>query len=69
MNDDIDEKLDEMADLCEIWKRNRDRGHTPNAIRQALSMIVDEIVAIESIKRINDAIDSMPNGLVAKIKL
>jgi hypothetical protein len=28
--------LDDIADLCEHWKRNRERGHQPRAIRAAL---------------------------------
>jgi hypothetical protein len=69
MKDDIAEKLDEMADLCEVWKRNRDKGHAPNATRLALLMIVDEISAMESIRSFNDDIDSIAVGLVAKRKL
>jgi hypothetical protein len=26
MQDSVAEKLDELADLCEYWKRNRDKG-------------------------------------------
>lgn len=42
--DVIAEKLDEMADLCEIWKKNREKGRQPNAVRSAVLMLVDEII-------------------------
>jgi hypothetical protein len=69
MKDDIAEKLDEMADLCEIWKRNRNKGHEPNAIRKALMMVANEVVVMESIQSINDKIDSVQNGSITNIKL
>lgn len=46
--DHVAEKLDEMADLCEYWKRNRDKGRTPGAIRAALLMLVEEVRAVEA---------------------
>ncbi len=45
--DKIAEKLDEMADLCECWKKNRDKGRDPNSIRQALIMLSNEVVIID----------------------
>ena len=50
VRDDVAEKLDEMADLCEYWKRNRDRGYHPNAIRAALITLAEEVVALTGIK-------------------
>lgn len=44
--DVIAEKLDEMADLSEYWKRNRDKGKTPNSIRAAMVMLADEIILL-----------------------
>lgn len=38
-------KLDELADLCEYWKRHRSSGRTPNSIGAALVMMAKEIVA------------------------
>lgn len=37
------ELLDDLADLCEYWKRNRAKGRTPNAIRSALVMLAADI--------------------------
>jgi len=37
-------KLDELADLSEYWKRNREKGRTPNAIRSALLTLAYELV-------------------------
>lgn len=41
--DHIAEQLDDLADLCEHWKRNRDRGRMPRAIRAALIMTCRDI--------------------------
>ena len=43
---EVDAKLDELADICEHWKRNRERGHTPDAIKGALLMLVAECAAL-----------------------
>lgn len=42
----IDELADEMTDLCEAWKRSRERGHTTKALRFALVMAAEELIAI-----------------------
>jgi hypothetical protein len=49
--DEVALKLDEMADLCEYWKRHRAKGRTPSGIRAALSMLSDEIVILNSTSR------------------
>lgn len=41
--DRIAEKLDEMADICEYWKKHRSKGRTPNAIRGALVYLSQEV--------------------------
>ena len=41
--DTIAEKLDEMADIAEYWKKNREKGRNPNAIRAAMVMLANEI--------------------------
>ena len=46
VEDRIADKLDEMADICEYWKRRRERGRNPNAIRQALVMLSQEVAAM-----------------------
>lgn len=43
VHDRVAEKLDEMADLCEYWKRNRDKGRNPSAIRAAMLMMAEEL--------------------------
>lgn len=50
--DMIAEKLDEMADLCEYWKRNRERGRNPSAIRAALMMLADELTLLRAADKI-----------------
>ncbi len=47
VTDTVAEKLDEMADLCEHWKRHRERGRKPTAIRAALMMLAAECTALE----------------------
>ena len=42
--DKIAEKLDEMVDLCEFWRKNRKKGRNPNGIRHALIMLSNEII-------------------------
>jgi len=44
--DTIAEKLDQMADLAERWKRNRDKGRASNAIRSAMMMLAREVTMI-----------------------
>jgi hypothetical protein len=50
--DSVGEKLDEMADLCEYWKRNREKGRNPTAIRAALLMLSDELTLIRATEKI-----------------
>ena len=45
-NDRIAEKLDEMADLCEYWKKHRSKGRNPDAIRGALVYLSQEVAAL-----------------------
>jgi len=45
-HDQIGEKLDELADLSENWKRNREKGRDAGAIRAAMIMLAQEVVAI-----------------------
>ncbi len=46
MNDIIAEKLDEMADISEYWKRQRDKGRNPTAIRSAMLMLAHEVTML-----------------------
>jgi predicted nuclease with TOPRIM domain len=49
--DEIAEKLDEMADLCEYWKKNREKGRRSNAIRAALLMLASECSLLDEMER------------------
>jgi len=60
--DVVAEKLDEMADLCEYWKKNREKGHEPNAIRQALISISEEILMNINIKKLETLRESLDKG-------
>ena len=44
--DVVAEKLDDLADLFEYWKKNREKGRNPRAIRAAILMTMDEVVAV-----------------------
>lgn len=46
----VAEKLDEMADICEHWKRNREKGREPNAIRYALMSLAEEVITLDKHK-------------------
>ena len=50
--DELSNRLDEMADLCEHWRRWREKGNRrPQAIRAALVMLAQEIVMLDSQER------------------
>jgi hypothetical protein len=36
IDDPIEELLDDLADLCEVWRKAKDKGRTPHSIRQAM---------------------------------
>ena len=46
----VAEKLDEMADISEYWKKNRNKGRNPNAIRAAMLMLCEECISLSQIK-------------------
>ncbi len=46
VRDYVSEKLDEMADICEHWKRHRENGRNPTAIRTALLQLAQECSAL-----------------------
>lgn len=45
-HDEIVEKLDELADLSEHWRRNRDKGHNLKAIRTAMVLLANDVTMI-----------------------
>lgn len=58
VRDDIAEKLDEMSDLCEHWKLNRERGRNPTAIRAALLMLAEECTILTRANRQIEGLDA-----------
>lgn len=44
--DEIAEKLDELADLCYHWRRNREKNIQPNGIRAGIFYLIDEILLL-----------------------
>ena len=46
VTDPVAEKLDDLADICEYWKRHRDKGRNPTAIRAALIMLANELAIL-----------------------
>jgi len=53
-HDDVSDRLDEIADLCEHWKRWRDgRAYTPQAVRSALVMLAREVVMLAEMEQKN----------------
>ena len=52
VHDDVSTRLDELADLCEHWKRWRGgRSHTPQAVRAALVMLAREVAVLDDMER------------------
>lgn len=47
--DIIAEKIDELSDLSECWKRHRMAGRTPNSIRAAILMLIHEIKVFQEL--------------------
>lgn len=48
----VSQRLDEVADLCEHWKRWREtRSHTPQAVRAALVMLAREVVMLAEMEQ------------------
>jgi len=52
MRDEVAERLDEMADLFSYWQKNRAKGRTPAAVRNAILMAMDEIALLRAAKAI-----------------
>ena len=50
--DHVANKIDEVADLCEFWKKNRDKGRTPNSIRKAILLTLNEIMMLDQIDNV-----------------
>lgn len=45
------DQIDELGALLEHWKRNREKGRTPEAIRLAIVMTMEEILARRKLAR------------------
>lgn len=50
-HDEVAEKLDELADLAEAWKKHRDKGGNPYAIRNAMLMVMGELHAMDMFEK------------------
>ncbi len=46
VRDPVIERLDELADLGECWKKNRDKGRNPQGIRLAMIHLANEIIML-----------------------
>jgi len=44
--DEIAEKIDELADLCDVWKKSRSLGLSPKHNRAAIVMTAQDIAAL-----------------------
>lgn len=61
--DPIGEKLDEMADLCEVWKSRRRAALSARAVRLALIAVAAEVTALVKMADIDK--NFAPPGLIA----
>ncbi len=52
MRDEVAERLDELADLFIYWQKNRAKGRTPSAVRNAILMSMDEVALLRAAKAI-----------------
>ena len=43
VKDEIAERLDELADLGEVWNKHRKAGRMPHAVRQAMITVSEEV--------------------------
>lgn len=50
--DKVAERLDELTDLFIYWQKNRAKGRTPAAVRNAILMAMDEIAMLRAAKAI-----------------
>lgn len=50
-HDPIADALDDMAALGEHWKRNRDKGRMPSAIRQAMLLVAREVLTMADMEQ------------------
>ena len=51
-HDEIAEKIDELADLCEFWSKNRKRGVMPQGVRAAIVMTAQDIAALVRVQEV-----------------
>lgn len=61
-DDSITEKLDELADLCEVWKKYRDQGKTPRSLNCALISVCKDITGEYEFK------SSITNQMLAEMQ-
>ena len=47
VRDLVAEKIDELADVSEYWRKSRDKGRESKAIRAAILMIARELLTTE----------------------
>lgn len=43
----IDDRLDELAEMAVQWRRNRNTGHSPKAIKAAMLTVIGEMGYVE----------------------
>jgi len=52
VNDEIAEKIDELADLCDVWKKSRSLGLSPKHNRAAIVMTAQDIAALVRVQEV-----------------
>lgn len=50
-NNPVNESLDELADLCNIWSKNREKGRTPHAIKSGIISACHSIILNQEFHR------------------
>jgi len=65
-NDPIAEVIDEMADLCALWKKHKEVGHRSEGIQLAILHLAGQCVSLQEAQSHEQiALKALPAGLAS----
>jgi Cft2 family RNA processing exonuclease len=50
MDDELIKLLDELAEIAKYWKKHREQGNMPSAIKEALLQVIQDINEVRRIE-------------------